>query len=502
MADLPSGTISFLFTDLEGSTRLWQEHPDAMREALARHDQILRDVMEAHHGHVVKTTGDGALAVFATASDAVEAAIAAQRRIGEESWTVPEPLRVRMGINTGPAELRDGDYHGTAVNRAARIMSLAHGGQTLLSLATRELVRDTGVDLRDVGEHVLRGIAGAERVFQLSVPGLPSEFPPLSSSGVLLEPVRIPAPAIGRPEPFVGRRAALEQLQTSWEQARDGIRQLVLVGGEPGVGKTRLASELCARADAADVGAAVLYGRCDEETVVPYQPFIEALRPCVAALAPATLEDRLHDLGRDLVRVFPELRYRLPDPPPPADTGTGGTTGLDESRVVDRYRLFEAITTLVRTITATQPVLIVLDDLQWADPPTVLLFRHVLRGVTRAPLLVVGCYRDVELPRGHTVADLLADLRREPSVSWIPLRGLSATETEDLLTSRAGQLLDARLVEVLHHETDGNPFFLEELLRHLRETEATALLERGNDALEVDDLDLPDTIRDVVGRRF
>src|SRR3954453_21937718 len=210
MADLPSGTISFLFTDLEGSTRLWQEHPDAMREALAPHDQILRDVMEAHHGHVVKTTGDGALAVFATASDAVEAAIAAQRRIGEESWTVPEPLRVRIGINTGPAELRDGDYHGTAVNRAARIMSLAHGGQTLLSLATRELVRDTGVDLRDVGEHVLRGIAGAERVFRatggagrvshLWVRGLPAESPPLSSSGVLLEPVRIPAPAIGRPE--------------------------------------------------------------------------------------------------------------------------------------------------------------------------------------------------------------------------------------------------------------------------------------------------------------
>ena len=125
MVERPSGTVTFLFTDLESSTRLWREHPEAMRPALARHDAILRDAIAAHAGHLVKTTGDGAHAVFANASDAVDAAIAAQLALGGEDWSVPEPLLVRMGIHSGPAEVRDGDYFGTTVNRAARLMSAA-----------------------------------------------------------------------------------------------------------------------------------------------------------------------------------------------------------------------------------------------------------------------------------------------------------------------------------------------------------------------------------------
>jgi class 3 adenylate cyclase len=118
VGDLPTGTVTFLFTDLEGSTRLWREHPEAMRPALARHDELLRDAIAAHGGHVVKTTGDGAHAVFATASDAIDAAVAAQLALGAEPWGLPEPLRVRMGIHAGPAELRAGDYYGTAVVEA------------------------------------------------------------------------------------------------------------------------------------------------------------------------------------------------------------------------------------------------------------------------------------------------------------------------------------------------------------------------------------------------
>src|SRR5690349_16681968 len=125
MAELPAGTVTFLFTDLEGSTRLWRDHPEAMKPALARHDAILRDVIAEHSGHVVKMTGDGAHAVFATASDAVAAAVDAQLAFEAEVWPVPEPLRVRMGIHSGPAEMRDGDYFGTSVNRAARLMSVA-----------------------------------------------------------------------------------------------------------------------------------------------------------------------------------------------------------------------------------------------------------------------------------------------------------------------------------------------------------------------------------------
>src|SRR4029079_18066357 len=133
VAELPSGTVTFLFTDLEGSTRLWEEHPDAMRDALARHDAILRDAVTEHHGDIVKTTGDGVHAVFTSARDALDAALAAQLDLQRAAWDEVGELRVRMGLHTGEAELRDGDYYGTAVYRAARLMACAHGGQILVS---------------------------------------------------------------------------------------------------------------------------------------------------------------------------------------------------------------------------------------------------------------------------------------------------------------------------------------------------------------------------------
>ena len=136
----PSGTVSFLFTDVEGSTRLWQEHPDTMQGAMARHDEIVRGAIEAHHGHVVKTTGDGFHAAFATARDALLGAVDAMRAIEKEAWDEVGPLRVRMGLHTGEATQRDGDYYGPSLNRAARLMSAANGGQLVCSQTTAELV--------------------------------------------------------------------------------------------------------------------------------------------------------------------------------------------------------------------------------------------------------------------------------------------------------------------------------------------------------------------------
>ena len=161
VSQLPSGTVTFLFTDIEGSTRLWEKHPGTMRAALARHDEVLRSAIEASSGQVVKTTGDGFHAAFATATDAVEAAVAAQLALVAEVWAETGSLRVRMGIHTGEAQHREGDYYGPAVNRAARIMRVGHGGQVLVSGATAELLRDTlpaGGDLVDLGSHRLRDL--------------------------------------------------------------------------------------------------------------------------------------------------------------------------------------------------------------------------------------------------------------------------------------------------------------------------------------------------------
>ena len=142
MTELPSGTVTFLFTDLEASTRLWEEFPDAMHGALADHDEILRETVEAHSGHVVKMRGDGVHAAFSTADAAIVAAIAAQVALERHAWGVTGPLRVRVGIHTGSATVRDGDYFGAALNRAARLMDVAHGGQVVCSQATADLARD------------------------------------------------------------------------------------------------------------------------------------------------------------------------------------------------------------------------------------------------------------------------------------------------------------------------------------------------------------------------
>jgi class 3 adenylate cyclase len=181
MAELPSGTVTFLFTDIEGSTRLWEDHPKAMQGALARHDELLRGAIEAHDGHVVKMTGDGVHGVFSTAHSALDAAVAAQRSLCEEPWGETGELRVRIAVHTGEAEYRAGDYYGTAVNRAARLMSIGHGQQVLVSNATEQVVGDDlppEVQFVDLGEHQLRDLSTVERVFQALHPELPASFPP------------------------------------------------------------------------------------------------------------------------------------------------------------------------------------------------------------------------------------------------------------------------------------------------------------------------------------
>jgi predicted ATPase/class 3 adenylate cyclase len=238
MAELPSGTVTFLFTDLEGSTRLWQDHPEAMKSASARHDEILRGAIDAFGGSVVKMTGDGVHAAFADAACAVEAAVAAQRGLAAEAWGETGPLRVRVGIHTGPAEARAGDYYGSAVNRAARLMSVAHGGQVVVSLTTEEILRDAsqGFELIDLGEHRLRDLSLPERIFQLAGPELQREFPALRS----VEAYRGNLPV--QLTSFVGRDDELRDIRDALDEAR-----LVTLTGVGGVGKTRLAMQVAAQ---------------------------------------------------------------------------------------------------------------------------------------------------------------------------------------------------------------------------------------------------------------
>ena len=181
---LPSGTVTFLFTDIEGSTSLWESAPDGMRAALERHDALVRNAINAHGGHVFSTGGDGLVAVFARAADAMASASQAQAALTAEAWPESAPVRVRMGVHTGEAIERGGDYFGPALNRAARLMAMGHGGQVLVSHATEQLIEEslaTGLELVDLGEHRLRDLSRPERIFQLRAPGCDTQFPELRS---------------------------------------------------------------------------------------------------------------------------------------------------------------------------------------------------------------------------------------------------------------------------------------------------------------------------------
>ena len=224
-AAAPSGVVTFLFTDIEGSTRRWEADADAMRAALLAHDEVLRTAIEAHDGFLFSHTGDGVVAAFASPKSAVDAAVAAQREL---------ELPVRMGIATGEAELRDGDYFGTVLNRAARVMAAGHGGQILVADSTAVLL--SGVDLVDLGQRRLRDVPVPVGVFQVRAPGLRTEFPPLRALDASPGNLR---PAVTS---FIGRESEVEEVQAALQAHR-----LVTLTGVGGVGKTRLATEVAAR---------------------------------------------------------------------------------------------------------------------------------------------------------------------------------------------------------------------------------------------------------------
>jgi predicted ATPase/class 3 adenylate cyclase len=237
---VPSGTVTLLFTDVEGSTRLWEADPGAMAVALRRHDEMVRGAIEAVGGYVFKTVGDSFCAAFETPGQAVQSAAATQQAVFAASWETARPIRVRMGLHTGQAEERDNDYFGTVVNRTARLEAIAHGGQVLLSEVTATMVRDSltsGTRLVDLGQHRLRDLGRPEHVYQLAVSGLPDTFPQLAS----LDNPELPNNLPGLLSTFIGRDAELKRLAGLLGESR-----LVTLTGAGGCGKTRLALQAAA----------------------------------------------------------------------------------------------------------------------------------------------------------------------------------------------------------------------------------------------------------------
>lgn len=422
------------------------------------------------------------MAVFPSAVDAVACAVRMQQTVDDHNQQHHElvPLRVRVGLHIGEPIRGDDDYFGTPVVVAQRLCDSASGGQILASELLRNLVGTRGgYSFRKTGLGELRGMGDPVTAYELA-------WEPSQAKRLPLPPVL----TAGERTAFVGREESLKLLGDHWRLALEGKRPLVFISGEPGVGKTRLAAEFAVSVH--KEGATVLYGHSDEEPLVPYQPMVEALRHHVAVEPLDRLRAQVMPIP--LIRkVLPELAQRVPDLPelPSADLDT------------ERYLLFEAVVSFLREISRVAPLLLVLEDLHWADKPTLLLLRHIARSGDQARIMVICTYRETEVFRADPLSETLADLRRDRLFDRFQLQGLDEEEVGALVNAWAGHDGRPAFVRAVYSQTEGNPFFVEEVLQHLAESGAIYRKDgMWTSDLTIDEMAIPEGVRETIGRRI
>lgn len=477
---------SVLFTDLVESTALGARlGPEQAEELRHIHFGLLRSVIEATGGIEVKNLGDGLMVTFTSPSRALACAIGIQQGVERHNRRASQALSVRIGLSAGEAVEEDGDYFGDTIVEAARLCAAASGGQIFTNAIVRAMV----------GRHALQRFAD---VGLLELKGLPE---PVATVEVLWEPevveARVPLPAalIATSSQalfgFFGRGAELERLATVQKRAFTEPRfQTVLVAGEAGIGKTAMIGRAAREAHAS--GTIVLLGQCDEDLTVPYEPWIEALSHLVQHLGASCL-DGLAPLHRAAISRFV-----------PALDGTDWSR--DASADSDRLVLMHAVEMLLKETSVETPIILVLDDLHWADAASLQLLRHLVASAGAMAVLILCTYRHTDLVQQHPLTALLADLHRMPGVERLRLAGLGDGETVELIAAAVGYDLDGdgvALAHALRRETDGNPFFTNELLRHLGESGVFEQRDDGRWMLQggLDGSSLPASVRDVIARR-
>ncbi len=291
---------------------------------------------------------------------------------------------------------------------------------------------------------------------------------------------------------LIGRQAELQALKELWLRAGQGHAHLALISGEPGIGKTRLAREVQERARSE--GAVVLAGGCYEfEAVAPYMPFVEALREWVEAQSAAALRDQLGAVAPELARLVPEIEARLGPLTPNPSLSPGE----------ERLRLFDNVARFLQSLASAHGLLIFVDDLHWADQGTLALLHYLLRRLREARVLILAAYREVELDRAHPLSAALVEWNRERLATRVALGRLSSQETGAMLAALFGEAtVSAELSEAIHRETDGNPFFIEEVVKSLLEQGKIFRVASGWDRKMMAELAIPQSIKEAIGRRL
>jgi class 3 adenylate cyclase len=481
-------TVTIIFTDMVGSTvlssRLGPEASDKVRQ---EHFSLLRQALAASEGIEVKNLGDGLMAVFPSPSAAVACAVAMQQAVGKDNRRRADPLGLRVGLSGGEVTVEDDDYFGDPVVEAARVCAICEGGQILATETVRSMAgRRSPHRFADAGNRQLKGMP--EPIELWEIPWAPM---PTTSGTPLPEGLQTPSVSFFG---FIGRERERQRLIEDLKSSAAGSRRLVFISGEPGIGKTSLSRQVAQAAH--EFGVCVLYGRCDEDLVVSYQPLAQALGHLVVHGEEALLKEHVEENGGALISLVPALAKRIPEIP----------TSRNADPESERVRLFRAAVSLLAAGSSDRGGLLVIDDLHWADKASLLLLKHICVSTQLPKLMVLGTYRDSELSAGNPLSDTLASISREGNAERINLLGLEDFEILEMMERLAGHTLGDEGVTLAHtvrRETEGNPFYSTELLRHLGESGLIYQNESGRWLASSDlyEKGLPQSVRAVIGQR-
>jgi class 3 adenylate cyclase len=476
-SEIPEGTVTVLFTDLVESTRLNQQLGDEQAREVSRSiEAMARRLVEAHKGILIKEMGDGLMAAFPSARRAVTAGREIQaemRRMHQDG--LDAGVAMRIGLHTGEVIAEDGDIHGETVIIAKRIEGLAPPGGVLASDTVHGVLGTARDELVDFGMADLKGIEAQWHLYLV---------PPLEDETAL----------VGAHEPtaYVGRTAERAQLDAMVAAAAEGRGGMVLIAGEAGLGKSRLTRE--AVAGASRLGMMVLTGHClDMVSPPPYQPHIDQIEQATRETTEERLRAALGENAPEVAKLMPSLRQRFDDIPPPPDLAP------EQER---RYML-HGVGEFIERAARNRPLVLVFEDLHWADESTLFLLRHLGPRLPEVPLLVIGTYRADELDADRPLTSAIGPLKRDVGATEIRLRRFGSDEVAAMLESRAGQPPPAELVELVVDETQGNPFFVEEVFRHL--LDAGKLLDESGSwrsGFEIGETEVPQGVRLILERRL
>ncbi len=475
-----TSTRAVMFCDVVGSTEIRSRLGDAAADPWF--EQLMAAISNAVidvDGLVVKTLGDGVMAVFTSASAALQGAVDIQHAADAHGIGRAEPALMRVGVSIGDVAEADGDWSGLPIVEAARLCAAAGSNEIFASEVVRLLAGSrTDQQFESVGALELKGLADPVSTVRVL----------WSPRGAAVASAALPA-ALGTSVrgPFVGRQYLMTDCYDEW---KTGVWRGLLVAGEPGIGKTRFVAELCRRMSSA--GVIVVAGRCDEDIAASYRPWTEALEPLVATMSNEDLAGFSEEHGAGLAYVVPTLRRRLPNLESLAAMDTDTLQGV----VVD------AVAAFLTLRAESGQLVVVLDDVHWIDSSSLVLLRQI---ATTTPLGVslIATYRDTDLDRVHPLSAALADLRRVDGMRRVGLQGLDAVAIGEYLTAAAGHTLDPdgmRLADAVHEGTNGNPLFVGEVLRHL--TESGAIRRADDRWVGESGLSLPEGLREVIGRRL